>query len=826
MASSRKNRPGPTLGFFIDHTGGYYEAIWDGIVQVATEYNANALCFVGGELDSQIRFQRHWNVIYNLADSTNLDGLIISAALQNYVTIEDMTQFCARYAPLPIVVIASELPGFHSITVDNSIGLRELTRHLIDHHHYKRIAFIWGPENNQEAEIRYKAYVETLKDHNIPLDPNLVVPGNFNIGGGVEAIKMLLDQRRVRFDAVVASNDAMAVGAWQELSKRGFKVPEDVAITGFDDMPEARIFVTPLTTVRQPVNEQGQHATRMLLDYLQRGTPLKNLILETELIIRESCGCLSSAVSSSSLSIPTIVTDVPMDSLTQQQSIAVSKISKTICPYFPEVSLQSVDELVNVFFDTLQGDDSLPFLSLFRHLLGISAMNISHTELERGIMGKWQEAISIFREIALPYKRPEVLATIDGLLHQGRILIAEAAERAHSCMQSRAGVSLQVQSALIRDINAASDVQQIADILAEGLPRLGIHIGSLALYVGDIIPSPESRLIMAYVNEKRFELGPDGEIFPSVQLMPDDILPDDKPLFLIIHPLVAHDNHFGFIVMEMIVGHLTILYISDGFSEQIGSALYKALLMQQIEQSNQHLQQHASELADANAQLEHFAYIASHDLQEPLRMVSSYLQLIEKRYKDKLDDDAREFIEYAVDGASRMKRMIDALLAYSRLTTGRQPLDPTDCGQILAQAISNLKVAIQEANALITHDPLPTIMVDGTQLLMVFQNLISNAAKFHAERRPHIHISARQSGDEWIFSVCDNGIGIAPENIERLFVIFGRLHSQADYPGTGIGLAMCKKVVERHGGHIWVESQPGEGATFFFSIPAYPLSIC
>jgi PAS domain S-box-containing protein len=231
------------------------------------------------------------------------------------------------------------------------------------------------------------------------------------------------------------------------------------------------------------------------------------------------------------------------------------------------------------------------------------------------------------------------------------------------------------------------------------------------------------------------------------------------------------------------------------------------------------LAQHTRALARSNADLEQFAYIASHDLQEPLRMVSSYLQLLERRYKDQLDTDAQEFIAYAVDGATRMQALINALLSYSRVGTRGKPFEPTDCAVILDRALANLKVAIEESDAVVTHDPLPTTMSDSVQLTQVFQNLIGNAVKFHGERRPEIHIGAQRRDGEWLFSVRDNGIGIDPQHYERIFAIFQRLHTREEYPGAGIGLAICKKIVERHGGRIWVESQPGAGSTFYFTIP-------
>lgn len=201
-------------------------------------------------------------------------------------------------------------------------------------------------------------------------------------------------------------------------------------------------------------------------------------------------------------------------------------------------------------------------------------------------------------------------------------------------------------------------------------------------------------------------------------------------------------------------------------------------------------------------------------------MVSSYTQLLARRYGEKLDDDAREFIGYAVDGVTRMQRLINDLLAYSRV--GRKPkeFEPTDCGRVLARVLSDLRLAVEESGGVVTGDPLPTVSGDSVQLGQLFQNLVANAVKFRGPEPPRVHVSVEREGEEWHFSVRDNGIGIEPQYAERIFVIFQRLHSRAEYEGTGIGLAVCRKIVERHGGRIWVESELGKGACFHFTIPA------
>jgi light-regulated signal transduction histidine kinase (bacteriophytochrome) len=238
----------------------------------------------------------------------------------------------------------------------------------------------------------------------------------------------------------------------------------------------------------------------------------------------------------------------------------------------------------------------------------------------------------------------------------------------------------------------------------------------------------------------------------------------------------------------------------------------------QLQAAEQQMGQQAKELARSNAELEQFAYVASHDLQEPLRMVSSFTQLLAKRYKGRLDPDADEFINYAVDGATRMQQLIKELLAYCRVGTESQAFIPVDCEEVLARVLIDLRVAIEESRAEVTHGPLPTVPGNHLHLAQLFQNLISNAIKYRAEAPPRIHVSATVEGGHWKLSVLDNGIGFGPEAADQIFLLFGRLHAADQHPGTGIGLAICKKIVELHGGRIWAESQPGQGTTFHFTL--------
>jgi signal transduction histidine kinase len=250
--------------------------------------------------------------------------------------------------------------------------------------------------------------------------------------------------------------------------------------------------------------------------------------------------------------------------------------------------------------------------------------------------------------------------------------------------------------------------------------------------------------------------------------------------------------------------------------EQVRSL--NADLERRVEQRTAELAERAKELERSNLELQQFAYVASHDLQEPLRTISSFTQLLAKRYQEKLDDKAREFINFAVDGCKRMQTLINDLLAYSRVGTQGNPLVPVSCEAALERVLRALKVAIQDSGAVITKEALPVVLADEVQLCQLFQNLIGNALKFKNSTVPRVHVSAERSGGGWKIAVRDNGIGVSSEHSERIFVIFQRLHTRTQYPGTGIGLAICKKIAERHGGRIWVEPSPGGGSTFCFTI--------
>ncbi len=260
--------------------------------------------------------------------------------------------------------------------------------------------------------------------------------------------------------------------------------------------------------------------------------------------------------------------------------------------------------------------------------------------------------------------------------------------------------------------------------------------------------------------------------------------------------------------------------ISKPCPDSNGNYLYGFMMdVTEMKSMQDSLASQAAALAASNEELRQFAYAASHDLQEPIRMVAFYTQLLAKRYRGKLDADADEFIGYALEGATRMRDLVKHLLIYSRVSTGKPSMAPTNCEEVFQECLANLRLALSESGASVTHDPLPLVNADSSQLGQLFQNLIGNAIKFHGDKPPLIHVSASEGDSEWHFSVRDNGIGIEEQYFEQIFVIFQRLHGSEQYSGSGVGLALCKRILEHHGGRIWVKSEPGAGSTFHFTIP-------
>jgi signal transduction histidine kinase len=354
-----------------------------------------------------------------------------------------------------------------------------------------------------------------------------------------------------------------------------------------------------------------------------------------------------------------------------------------------------------------------------------------------------------------------------------------------------------------------------AELVAQALRKGGFSI-SVAVVQSEVEFERQLRLHLPDIVLADYNL-PQWEGMEAVEVLRREGL--DIPVILVSGALG------DITAVECIKRGATDYVLKDGLArlpEAIRRALQEKRVLRLRRRAEEDLARKAEELTRSNADLEQFAYIASHDLQEPLRMVAAYTQLIADRYKGKLDENADKFIGYACEGALRMQTLIQDLLAFSRVGRAGATAGPVNCDSAIAEVLLTLGPAIRESGATVTHTALPVVWADSSQMTQVFQNLIGNAIKFRGTEAPSVRVTAEKTGQDWLFTVSDNGIGIAPESAENVFVVFQRLHTRTEYSGNGIGLAICKKIIERNGGKIWVEATAGHGSTFKFTLPFHP----
>jgi len=604
----------PTIGFL---SGNVYARVslhpnilWSGILDTAREQDANLICFAGGALgvspDTNLALPR--NVLYDLVASDNVDGLVISSGtLGLYASAEEVHDFCNRYRHLPLVSIAAAIEGVPSVLVDNVTGLRDAVSHLIETHGHRRIAFVHGPEGHEEAEARYGAYTEALAAHGLDLNPDLVLPGHFDRAAGAAAIHLLLDERKLRprvdFEAVVASSDAAALGALGELQARGIQVPYDVAVVGFDDVTEAGVSTPSLTTVRQPIHEQGQRAVELLLALLAGKEVPEQVVLPTELVLRQSCGCHSQVVLQATAE-PAVGAAPKNSDETFEVAFAARReeilavMVQAVADYSDGTASASIfeqaEQLLDGFAAAMRGGAPANFLSTLDQVLRqviVEGYDPSLAGPQHGSeqsVNKWQAALSVLRSQVRSWLGDGAeLSRAENLWQQARLFIAEAAQQVQQYQQlqaeQQAGVLQEIGQAMITTF----DLDALMDVMARELPRLGIPSTYLALYEGQGTPPQESRLILAYDENGRTEVAVDRQRFSSRALVPEGLLPQERGYRLVVEALHFKDNQLGFVLLEAGPRDGAVYETLQG---QISSALQGALLMEQEEKRARQLQ--------------------------------------------------------------------------------------------------------------------------------------------------------------------------------------------------------------------------------------------
>ncbi|MBN2117302.1 MAG: substrate-binding domain-containing protein [Anaerolineales bacterium] len=804
-----------TVGFLLAslHTGAS-RIIWPSMADSAERHDVNLICFPGGRLHAMDSFEVQRNAIFDLASHKCLDGLITWAStLGGVLGPAEIRSFHQRYQPLPMVSLAQFMEGMPTVSVDNYLGMRALLAHLIEEHGFRRLAFIRGPEEHYYAQERFRAYLDSLQTLHLPLVPELITrPLPWE--SGVEAIEILLDERGLKpgrdFQAVVTVSDMMALWAMKTLQTRGFDVPADVAVTGFNNSIEERLATPPLTTIDLPFYEQASKAMDVLVQQLSGESVPALITLPSKLVVRQSCGCPSAAIALASASPAQRAGKGKRKRKPEDiRAGCIAEMGAAI-----GLSPQKADEWLGPLFDTFIHDiqeASHRFLSALNNVLD------QVTRSGQDIL-RWQNAVSILRHSALQYVSSSERTHVEVLISQARVVVEEAVQRSHAYLQWQTDREAENLREINRALLTTFDARQLSDVLAERLSSLGIPSVYLVTYEQptDAEVPEYARLRLAHTDQKSAALEQDGLRFLTYQVIPPDFLPQGRRYSLVVEPLYFQDKSLGYVVFEIGPrdGNLYELLRNNLSSAQQGAALF-----QEIQQARL-----AAEKAD-RIKTRLLANV-SHEMRTPLNIIMGYTQnALQTPGKEggKLSSALRSDLLQIQSNAEHQLRVINDLLDLSRaeideLDLSLELLDPH---QLLMEAFHSLADQASSGELqwkISVPERLPQIRADAVRLRQIFLNLLSNARKYTEDGQ--ITLGAEVAPPEIHFWVTDTGLGIDPEQQERIFEPFVTLEDNRRIAGgIGLGLSITRHLVALHGGRMTLDSRPDQGSTFHIYLP-------
>ncbi len=802
-----------TIGFLTANIHiGAGRTVWPGIVDAAERCGLNLICFPGGGLHVSEGFEAQRNVIYDLVDAAWLDGLVSwSSTISVKLDPIETAEFHQRFRPLPMVSLAQIIEGVPTLSIDSYHGMRAAICHLIEVHGYRRLAFIRGPATHFYAQERYRAYIDVLQEYGIPFAPELVTrPLRWD--AGVESVQILLDEMHLRpgvdFQAVVAVSDLLLLGAMKAMQARGIQIPNDVAIVGFNDSIEGRLVTPPLTSVTMPFYEQGSRAVEELALQLAGEEVPAQVVLQSRLIVRQSCGCPSEAVVQAAAGA---VEPSGVDLNLIYPALRAAFLSDLAAlDDAPEALSQSAGKL----FDAFQADrvDEEPrgrFLAELEIVLEEAAQ-------QGGDVAIWQDIMSALRRRLLPHLTEVERCRAEDVFGQARVVIGETAQRAQAYRQWLA----ERQAEMLREIGQALittfNVNTLTDVLAERLPNLGIKSCYLALYENPALSLEQARLILAYTEQGRVTLEPSGRPFRSQQLVPAGLLPPGRQYSLLVEPLYFREEQIGFGVFEIGPRDGALYEVLRG---HISSALKGALLFAEAQQARS-----AAEKADQIKT--RLLTNVSHELRTPLNII---LDTTRNALRAAPPDEAALLIDvqHIQHNAEHQLRVINDLLDLSRAEIDELDLylELLDPRPLLEEAFYSLADSVDQRSVawcLQLPDRLPWLNADAVRLRQTLLNLLSNARKF--TENGSITLGAEVAPPYLHVWVADTGWGIPDEQQERIFEPFVTAEHDRVAGGIGLGLSITRHLVALHGGSISLDSEVGQGSTFHIYLPLPRLS--
>lgn len=840
------------MGLFVDWLEDDYQtAVLCGVADAARQQDANVICFAGGGLDSPDRFAFRRNRTFDLATAQNIDALIVvSGSLGNHVGPDGIAEFLRRFGDIPTVSIAVPLSGMPGVLVDNARGMRDAIEHLIVQHAYRRIAFVRGPEANEEAERRFRVYREVLAAHGIAYDDALVTIGDFHRPSGMTAVEQLLGLGCRRIDAIVAASDYMALGVMDGLQSAGYRIPDDVAVVGFDDVDEARFASPPLTTVRQPLYEQGLQAANIAAAML-RGVHVEGQVtLHTELVARRSCGCFSQAPAQSMLPPGDVAAPQLGPAVIRRRERILADMNQALRGLGRSLAADWHVRLLDAFMLELEGKPSGSFLSALED--GLRQVT------QKGSDGSvWQDVVSALRRQMLPcFSDLAEKARAEELWQQARLLIASVVERLQAQQRLEAERWVRILSETNERVITTFDVVSLANALADQLPRLGIQSCYLSLYENGSGAQGNAKLILAHDNRRK--LAPDwvGQVFSARRLVPEGLSLSEGRATHIVEPLFFKEHSLGFVVLEM-GPRQGVIY--EALRDQLSAAIKGAILVQEVVEKDrerdalmQTLERRATELEQAYLALqknqemlvsaERMASIGrltasiAHEMNSPVAAIRAALAELGNRVEEyrasagdrevtpvdhlEIVQEMQRALTLAQGAAARAADFVSSIKNQTR-DTGRKE-------RIVFNVVANVKEtllllghALRKGNCQIAiHHNCETIELRGApgRLSQIVTNLVTNSIDAMSPKGGKIEIELARADDLVVLHVADTGPGV-PESLRQQ--IWEPLFTTKPFGhGTGLGLTIVREIVTADfGGTIEILDRPEGGATFRVTIP-------
>ncbi|MBN1797498.1 MAG: substrate-binding domain-containing protein [Spirochaetales bacterium] len=831
-----------TIGFVISALFDIYTyRIWAGVVRRAREQNVNLLIYNGGIFDFDWRVSEIRNCVYDVINTRQLDGLILASSIVwGYTDRALFSEYVKRWQSLPLVSIGIHDKHCTNILIDNEKEFKKLIKHLICDHNYRNIAFIKGPDENIDTIIRLRTYKKVLAEESIEFREEYVASGQFIHDSGVAAAKLFLDERKLKLDAVVAANDTMAIGFIQELQRRGIKVPEEIAVVGFDDSEYSACIYPPLSTVRQNPEQIGETAVDAILDVIMNQVEVKDITLSSEMVIRQSCGC--------SISLP-----LNIDS----KLIPADYISSTVTPSNWHGVKKRIEKLITQCVGSSKAHpnhrtiynfllDKAEYLFLTKNhdgfLTGLQK-ELFLTIESNGDLRSWSDCAACFFSICNHLaKDKDDKASIQKIWNSCMQIIARTAENSHALLrriQRRTGYDYY---SLTERLYMTSKMHGLKDVLGEYLSRYSIPGCSVFQRLQRKGSSTRVRLISAFDKDSPVIIQDTPVEVDVMDMLSPDFFRGAVPKILLIMNLYSGNQDLGFIVFKM--GPLDgILY--ETITMNISGAIrliqivekertYSQKLALQVYERTEELEKANREIKLANEQLKmldklknEFIANISHDFRSPLMVVLNMAELGMLSRDPELSEHLHNY-ETITKAGLRLKTSIDRLLDLVKMDSGIIDLNIQKINALdyinsiidfYSASIATHKIRIDteldvKADAAIFTDP--------EKLESILGNVISNAVKFVPEINGTITIGLKEKLNAFLFFIRDNGIGIDPEKLDVIFNRFEQIHNvQAiPYRGTGIGLAFCKQLVTALKGRIWAESKgQNQGAVFYIELP-------